>query len=220
MSRHPLICFDLGGVVLHHCRTWEEGCAAAGLPYDPDSSPDHPRHSAARSELVRRLTCGTLDPEGFVREMSDLTGGRVCAADVRRVHERWLTGECPGVGAVIGELNAAGIATSCLSNTDAVHWDWMERNSPAFRAIRIRHASHLLGMAKPDPRIFLRFAELVGTPAGDIALFDDLQPNVDAAMAAGWRAYRIDHTACTATQLRGIMSRIGLPVRASAPDAT
>jgi FMN phosphatase YigB (HAD superfamily) len=70
-------------------------------------------------------------------------------------------------------------------------------------------------MAKPDPRIFDAFAERVGARAADIVLLDDLQPNIDAARAAGWRAYRIDHLRCTATQLREIMSRLGLPVRAT-----
>lgn len=216
MTSAPLVCFDLGGVVVQHCRTWQEGCDAAGLPFDPDASPDHPRHAAARHELVLQLTCGALDAEGFVRALSDLTGGRTSMADVRRVHEHWITGEYPGVGDLIGELNAAGIRTSCLSNTDAVHWAWMERHSPAFRAIGIRHASHLLGAAKPDPRAFSRFAEMVGAPPSDIVLFDDLEPNVGAARAAGWTAYRIDHRGCPATQLRQIMTRIGLPIRASA----
>jgi len=213
MSEHPLICFDLGGVVIRHCRSWQEGCAAAGIPFDADRSPDHPHHAAARHDLVHRLTTGSLDPDGFVRAVAGLTDGHTSEDDARRVHERWITGEHHGVGAVIDELNHAGIRTSCLSNTDAVHWAWMERNSPAFRSIRIRHASHLLGMAKPDPRIFARFAELAGAHPADIVLFDDLQPNVDAAHAAGWRAYRIDHLGCTATQLRLIMSRIGLPIR-------
>lgn len=217
MSEHPLICFDLGGVVVRHCRTWREGCAAAGIAFEPESAPDHPRHAAARHELVQRLVCGRLEPEAFLRAMVELTQGRLQESDARKVHEGWITGEYPGVRALIDELNAAGIRTSCLSNTDSVHWAWMERNSPAFRAIRMRHASHLLGMAKPDPRIFSRFTELMNTPPADIVLFDDLQPNVDAALSAGWRAYRIDHSGCTATQLRQVMSQIGLPVRPTAP---
>ena len=216
MSAHPLICFDLGGVVIRHCRSWQEGCAAAGIPFDPERSPDHPTHAAARQDLVQRLTTGAIDADEFVRAIARLAGGHTSAADVRRVHERWITGEHEGVGALIDELNQAGIRTSCLSNTDAVHWAWMERYSPAFRSIRIRHASHLLGVAKPDPRTFARFAELVGAPPEGIVLFDDLQPNVDAAHAAGWSAYRIDHLGCTATQLRQIMSQIGLPIRQSA----
>ncbi len=30
-KRIRLVCFDLGGVVIRICRTWAEGCAAAGL---------------------------------------------------------------------------------------------------------------------------------------------------------------------------------------------
>lgn len=214
MSVPALVCFDLGGVVARHCRSWKEGCAAAGVAHDAEHSPDHPRHASAHRDLVHRLTCGTLDHDGFVREVSGLTQGCCSEADVRRVHEHWLTGEYEGVGEVIDELNAAGVLTSCLSNTDAVHWGWLERHSPAFRSIRIRHASHLLGMAKPEPRIFREFASMVGAHPRDIALFDDLQPNVAAAQEAGWQAFRIDHLGDTATQMRRIMRSIGLPVKA------
>jgi FMN phosphatase YigB (HAD superfamily) len=216
MAPSPLICFDLGGVVVRHCRSWREGCAAAGVPFDPATSPDAPEHAAARHDLVTRLVCGALEPEDFVRAVAQLIGGPSREAEVRRVHAHWILGEYEGVADLIGELHGAGTATSCLSNTDAMHWDWMERHSPAFRAIQARHASHLLGMAKPDPRIFAEFAHRVGTDPHDIVLFDDLQPNVDAASRAGWRAYRIDHTSCTATQIRAALPKLGIPLRTQA----
>ena len=39
-----LVCFDLGGVVIRICRSWEEGCAAAGLPLRGVESRDETRH--------------------------------------------------------------------------------------------------------------------------------------------------------------------------------
>lgn len=212
MSAPSLVCFDLGGVILRICRSWREGCAAAGLPYDEAADPDAPALRGTRTGLLDRLTRGLLDVDAFHAQMHALLGGRVARADLQRVHERWIVGEYPGAAALVDELNAAGLATACLSNTDPLHWAWMERHSPAFRSIRSRHASHLMGMAKPEAGIFSAFADRVGARPGDIALFDDLQPNVEAARKAGWQAFRIDHLGDTAAQMRGIMRSIGLPV--------
>lgn len=212
MSAPSLVCLDLGGVVLRICRSWREGCAAAGVPHDPAADPDAPALHAARTGLLDRLTRGLVDVESFYAQMHALLGGKVPHAHLRMVHERWIMGEYPGVAALVDELNAAGIATACLSNTDPLHWEWMERHSPAFRSIRSRHASHLMGLAKPDPAIFRAFAGRMGTRPGDIALFDDLQPNVAAARAAGWTAFLIDHMGDTAAQMRRIMRELGMPV--------
>jgi FMN phosphatase YigB (HAD superfamily) len=65
-----------------------------------------------------------------------------------------------------------------------------------------RHASHLLGFAKPDIRIYRAFESATGHSGADILFFDDLKDNVRAARSAGWRAERIDPDNETVPQLR------------------
>ena len=37
-----IVCFDIGGVLVRICRTWEEGCIAADVPLRPfEEKPDH-----------------------------------------------------------------------------------------------------------------------------------------------------------------------------------
>ena len=43
MSQVRIVCFDWGGVILRHCRSWQEGCAAAGLPVHPEVLTPEPR---------------------------------------------------------------------------------------------------------------------------------------------------------------------------------
>ena len=51
-----------------------------------------------------------------------------------------------------------------------------------------------VGIAKPEPRIYAIAAQRLGLPAADCVFVDDLEPNVDAARAAGMHAihFRIE----------------------------
>ena len=59
--------------------------------------------------------------------------------------------------------------------------------------LRHRHASHLLGLAKPDAAIYHAFAHQTGFSPNRIVFFDDLAENIQAARASGWNAHQIDH---------------------------
>jgi HAD superfamily hydrolase (TIGR01509 family) len=82
--------------------------------------------------------------------------------------------------------------------------------SPAIERLRVRLASHDLGLVKPDPAIYHEAQRRFTAPAERIVFFDDLEENVAAARAAGWRAYRIDHKGDTATQMRTTLHAIGV----------
>jgi putative hydrolase of the HAD superfamily len=72
-----------------------------------------------------------------------------------------------------------------------------------------RHASHLLGLAKPDPAIYRAFEREVGAGAGSLVLFDDLPENVAAARACGWTAFEVDHAGDTAAQVTAALRGMG-----------
>ena len=50
--------------------------------------------------------------------------------------------------------------------------------------------SHVLGVAKPDPRFFTEAARLVGAAPADILFVDDTAANVEAARLTGMAAVR------------------------------
>ena len=70
-----------------------------------------------------------------------------------------------------------------------------------------RHASHLLGLAKPDPAIFRRFEELTDRHGNEILFFDDRSDNINATRALGWHAEQINPEADTAAQIAEHLGR-------------
>jgi putative hydrolase of the HAD superfamily len=101
---------------------------------------------------------------------------------------------------VIDRIHHAGMRTACLSNTNAHHWEQLD-TSEAFRRIQVRHASHVMGLVKPDQRIYRAFEAATGVAPQEIVFFDDLAENISAARACGWNAVHIDHTGDTAAQV-------------------
>ncbi|MBM4112271.1 MAG: HAD-IA family hydrolase [Phycisphaerae bacterium] len=209
MSAAPrVVCFDLGGVVVRICGSFREGCDAAGVT--PAVDLDRELDLAALSAIVHGHQSGELACDDFHDRVSRLAGGRVSAAELRRVHDAWILGEYDGMAELLEELHGAGIETACLSNTNPSHWRAM-RGMPAFDRIRHRHASHLLRLCKPDPRIFRAFERETGFETGSILYFDDLVPNVLAAANAGWRAELVDPNRPTVPQVRAALRRHGVP---------
>ncbi len=199
-----MVCFDLGGVIVRHCRNWAEGCAAAGLPAHPGLA--EPWAIARRREVYGLHTKGLIDGDEYCRRMAATTDGLYSPEDVARIHYAWLLGEYEGVGRVIESLIARGrVATGVLSNTNVEHWARFETGNefPTVARLDNRHASHLLGLAKPSPDFYKTFEQATGFDGhpGAILFFDDLPDNIATANALGWCARLIDHTTDTAAQI-------------------
>ncbi len=216
-ERVTLVVFDLGGVVVRICRTWEEACRAAGIEHR--AGIDDPGLQARRREVVKLYERGLIGCDEFFERVAGATGGCYRADEVRRVHDSWLLGEYAGVGTLVDDLHASGMETGVLSNTNHSHWQIMAgRDEPAMKGSPTPwrtghcHASHLLGLAKPDRAIYDEFAKRAGRVGrtGEIIFFDDLAENVDAARAAGWRSERIDHAGDTAGQMRAYLGAHGV----------
>ena len=212
-----VVCFDLGGVIVRICRSWEEGVAAAGL--DLRSAEVTPNSIDAKTDLVRGITDGSLPLEEFFAALSSGVGGLYTPDEFRAVHMSWILGEYDGVGSVVDDLNAVeGVRTACLSNTNALHWEQLGGGAfPAFDALAHRHASHLLNSAKPDPAIYAEFEARLGASGADILFFDDLPENIETALARGWRAVRVDHESETAPQIRTALREHGVLAQAETP---
>jgi hypothetical protein len=103
------------------------------------------------TEIVHRWDSGLIDLAQFAREIGPLRN--ISADDVIRIHDAYLLGPFDGAAELIDELNASGLKTACLSNTNAGHWQLMNaRGGPNFLPLdrmTYRFASHLIGCCKP-----------------------------------------------------------------------
>ena len=83
-------------------------------------------------------------------------------------------GVCTGILSNIGDAMAQGIVARLPWLTDFYHCAW----------------SYALGLAKPEPAIYLKTAEALHTTPAKILFIDDREENVAAAAALGFQAIR------------------------------
>lgn len=208
-----VLCLDLGGVVVRICRSWQEGCEAAGVPHRAAAAESDPAFVRERARLVDMYQRGALPHADFIASISAAFGGAHSPEEIDRIHAAWILGDYPGMRDLLQQVQALGIRVACLSNTNHVHWQQMHATSDAFNAIELRHASHLLGMNKPHRDIYRAFESATGFEPSDILFADDLRENIDAARALGWNAVHIDHAGSPAEQIARTLAACGVPLR-------
>jgi glucose-1-phosphatase len=221
-TNERVVCFDLGGVLVRICNTWSEACVKAALAERNPEWFASDVWGRRRRAVGDRYQCGLIDCDSYHAELADNNEGAYTALELRRIHDAWTLTEYPGALELVQALNALpSVTTACLSNTNHGHWVRLanldgKSEYPSVLALQHQLASHLLGCAKPDPRIyelaFATFAEGRRLAPGDVVFFDDLEENVRAARAAGWNAHRIDPAGDTAAQMRHFLAGAGIHV--------
>lgn len=196
-----LVCFDIGGVLVRICRSWEEGCRAAGLPLRDGAMLILKRELQARRRLVNLYQTGKMDIDEYCQRVSETIEGHYDPLEIRAIHDAWLLDEYEGMSDVIDAIHESGGKTAALSNINAVHWARLDEY-PAVSRLHHRFGSHLIGHHKPEPEIYRVLESSLNVTGADILFFDDLLQNVEAARTIGWHAVHIDHDAPMVAQVR------------------
>jgi putative hydrolase of the HAD superfamily len=169
------------------------------------------------AEVADRLWNSTLDPAYVEGRLSTDEFRDGLAAELRaewtaqQFADAWNTvfDRMPEMEALVEEC-AAVLPTYALSNTNALHFDWLREHLPVFGTFRALIASHETGVQKPHERIYARAVETAGCDPAEGLFMDDLQPNVDGARAFGLQAVKFHGSAAA---LRGELIRRGVPLR-------
>ena len=191
MSRDvELVIFDLGRVLIRICDGWQHACEVAGVPRPPDVD------SACHQKLldfVHKHEVAEIDFAGFTAGCAPLLG--IPAEHVAALSNAYLLGPYEGAMDLVDRLNAAGLKTACLSNTNANHWRLMtDPHHPNYLTLEnLTHvfASHLVRMRKPEDRIYAHVERITGVAPDRIIFFDDLEENIAASRKRGWHGYQI-----------------------------
>jgi putative hydrolase of the HAD superfamily len=202
-----IICFDVGGVMVKISQSWQEAVNRANLE-SPISHEETLLLPAC--EPMNEYQSGKIGYPEYLTRLGEFLNVSPETAEI--VHQSILQYEYPGIPELVLELKAAGYHTAILSNTNAPHWDDLLNPSkfPTVASIDAPHASHLLGLGKPDPAIYAAFNRETGSEPGDVVFFDDSQTNVDAANAFGWIAHRIDPWGDPVAQMRQFLTEKNL----------
>jgi HAD superfamily hydrolase (TIGR01509 family) len=121
---------------------------------------------------------------------------------------RWYLGTLDGpLVAWFGALRGRGLKAGILSNSgpgarEAERvWGFEQLTDDIVY-------SHEVGLAKPDPAIYELTRSRLGVRAEEIAFLDDVEVNVAAARAAGWRAVRHEETTRSIAELERIIADV------------
>ena len=185
------VLFDLGGVVL-----------------------DSPLHAIARFERAQGI------PEGFINRVVADTGpegawGRLergrgdfasfvrdfeaeCAAAGQRLSAGALMEDIaqvaqprPPMLAAIRRIRARGLLVAALTN----NWSGDDRQDDGNRGLRdlfdAFFESSVLGLQKPDPRIYQHACSALGVAPSEAVFLDDIGRNLKAARALGMTTIRV-----------------------------
>jgi HAD superfamily hydrolase (TIGR01509 family) len=198
-----IVVFDLGGVLVQICATWEQAAVCAGVATSLPTGSATPFTALTAFDDYQ---AAKIDETEYLAALADRIG---CSpVEARRVHNHILVEPFPGTDELVSELHRLPIATGCLSNTNALHWEELidGERFPAIAALQQKMASHLVGMNKPDPAIFRHYAEVYGVDPRRVAYFDDNGPNVEVARQVGFRTMLIDPKANPVAQIRRFLT--------------
>jgi glucose-1-phosphatase len=212
-SAIDVICFDLGGVLVQIAASFAEARELAGIP--ARELPEGSR--AATRTAARAYQCGELACKEYFDTLESAVAGIHTRAELERIHDAWTQAEYPGAGALLAELRTTGRRLACLSNTNAAHWARLapergvaDPEYPSLAALDVMLASHILGVAKPDPAIYARALAELGTTGDRVLFFDDMAENVAAARASGWCAEQVDPRGDPVAEIRRHLTMRGL----------
>ena len=202
-----LVVFDLGRVLVRICDSWKHASQLAKLQNFPDMS-DAAR--TAMRELVFTVEKGQMTQEQFCSDAAKVLG--VSPWDVAAISDIYLLDVFPGVPLLLEELFCAGCQTACLSNTNASHWQQMSQPgnccSVPFDLLTHHFGSHLIGLRKPDPKIYEHVEQQTNLAGPQIVFFDDMLENVQAARQRGWWAEQILPDENPVEQMRRHLQRL------------
>jgi len=182
----PVLLFDLGGVVVDF--RGAEGMdeltgGAHGLEFC--------RENWWRLPELERFERGTIAPDLFADAFT-----REWRLDLEReaflnAFKHWVHGVFPSARDLLRDL-AKTRRLACLSNLNVLHWErCIELGVDTL--FETHFLSFELGARKPGREVYVHAVEALGVPVSDIVFFDDVSANVEAARAAGMRAFHVNN---------------------------
>ena len=178
------VVLDLGNVLVFH----DNPLLVRRLAERAGTGEDGARRltEALSGPLAVAINRGELDREGIRQEVCRLAGAEIPAGEF---FELWSSHFQPNE-AILPRVESLSehVPLVLLSNTNALHWDFLRPRLPILERFRGAVLSHEFGAAKPEAAIYVRAAEVAGVPATRAAFFDDVLAYVEAAAALGFRA--------------------------------
>lgn len=172
------VIFDVGRVLVH----WDPEATLAGLAGISQAGPDELRHLLQR--ISQDLGTGQISADGLHRLLIEQAG---TTAVWERFYPAFCCGLCRDHVALgyVAQLARRGVPLGIISNTNAVHVQWLHAHLPELASFRSVVWSSTAGLLKPDRAVYELAVQQMGVDPTAILFVDDLMDNVAGAVAAG-----------------------------------
>ena len=182
MAATKALIFDLCGVIV----PLDYGRRYAMFEELSPFSAEEVSQRIEASGLVRGLDTGRLEPESFARRMAALLEiGNVGFEEFCRIWDSVF--EPPDTllpGEFLESLRGRRRMV-LLSNTNPIHFPYIEEHYPPVRHFDEYVLSYQVGATKPSPEMYQEAVARAQCPAEECLFIDDLEANVDAARREG-----------------------------------
>ncbi|HET8548568.1 MAG TPA: HAD family phosphatase [Bryobacteraceae bacterium] len=191
------IIFDLGKVIVpfDFRRGYDRLAPLCSLA--PEQIPERLRSC----DLVTRFETGQIEPRDFVREIGSVLGFQ---PDYEEFCEVWSSVFLPET--LIPEEMVKRLRrrhrTVLLSNTNAIHFEMIERNYPILRNFDAFVLSYRVGAMKPSRRIYEEAIRQARCAPDECFFTDDIAAYVEGAKAAGIDAVQFENREQIERELR------------------
>ena len=175
-----VILFDLGGVLI------ELGGVPTMLSWTRLSEQEV-WQTWLQSPAVRKFESGQSSGEDFAQELVSELALDVSAEEFLAHFVQWPKSVLPGGLELLDQLRT-DYKVACLSNSNHLHWQRFEQETPLLSFFHSVLSSHQTGLLKPDPEAFEHTINVLEASPQSILFLDDNLINVDAARKAGLRA--------------------------------
>jgi len=181
-----VLMFDLGGVLVEFTGVRDLAILL-------------PEHATAAEIVDRWMRCphseafgvGKLSLRDYAEHFVRDWGIRLAPDAFLREYRSWSRRLYPGAEALLDALRPR-YRLAALSNSNEAHWDRNTRDLGITELFEVAISSHQVGLAKPDPAIYLAALARLNVAAADVVFFDDLKANVAAALDLGIRAFQVN----------------------------
>jgi putative hydrolase of the HAD superfamily len=205
--RWRAVVFDLGGVVLgsplHAIAAYERERAI------PAGAINRIVVATGPGGAWSRLERGELRRDEFYPAFEGDCAAAGVTVGARDLMERVaaIAAPRPAMLAAIARIRARGIAAGALTNNWIGEDDGMAAIAPHFDAVI---ESRVVGLRKPDPRIYRLVCETLGVAPAETVFLDDIGGNLKPARALGMATIRV---ADPEQALGELESLLGFPLR-------
>lgn len=194
--------FDLGGVLI------ELGGIATLQELAGIASEEGVWARWLASPWVREFERGTCSATEFSVGMVSEWQLDISPERFLEIFRAWPIGPYPGVQELVASVQRS-VPIGCLSNTNALHWEYQSAAWPMLGMFDLRFLSFELGLVKPDADIFQAVADQLPVDRDRVLYLDDVAINAEAARDFGFRSEQ----ARGPDECRRALRYYGLPAR-------